>query len=66
VSSTVHNFSNKSLKEILENTIKQVKVVRKTVYNLKMEIETIKKSQMEVTLEKENRKKHGNYRCKHY
>jgi hypothetical protein len=34
----------KSLKEIQRNTIKQVKKLNKTVQDLKMEIETIKKS----------------------
>lgn len=35
---------NKSLKEIQENTIKQVKKINKKVQDLKMEIEAIKKS----------------------
>ena len=35
---------NKSLKEIQENTIKQVKEMNKTVQDLKMEIEAIKKT----------------------
>jgi predicted nucleic acid-binding Zn-ribbon protein len=38
----------------LENTTKQVKELNKTIQNLKMEIETIKKSQRETTLEVEN------------
>ena len=42
------------LKEIQENTIKQVKGLNKTIQDLKMEIETVKKSQMETTLEIEN------------
>jgi predicted nucleic acid-binding Zn-ribbon protein len=37
-----------------ENTIKQVKGLNKTIQDLKMEIETIKKSQRETTLEIEN------------
>jgi hypothetical protein len=45
---------NKYLKEIQENTLKQVKELNKMVQDLKMEIETIKKSQMEATLETEN------------
>ena len=42
---------NNSLKEMQENTIKQVKEMNKTIQNLKMELETIKKSQSETTLE---------------
>jgi chromosome segregation ATPase len=42
---------NKSLKEIQENTSKQVKDLNKTIQDLKMEIETIKKTQRETTLE---------------
>ena len=45
---------NKSLKEIQENTIKQVKEMNKTVQDLKMEIEAIKKTQTEEILEMEN------------
>jgi esterase/lipase len=45
---------NNSLKEIQENTIKQVKELNKMVQELKMEIETIKKTQMEANLEIEN------------
>jgi hypothetical protein len=36
--------TKKSLKELQENTIKQVKEMNKTIQDLKMEIETIKKS----------------------
>jgi hypothetical protein len=43
-----------SLKKITENTIKQVKEMNKTIQDLKMEVETIKKSQRETTLEIEN------------
>jgi hypothetical protein len=43
-----------SLKGLQENTIKQVKEPNKTFQNLKMELETIKKSQRETTLELEN------------
>jgi uncharacterized coiled-coil protein SlyX len=46
--------TQKSLKELQENTIKQAKVMNKTIQDLKMEIETIKKSQRETTLELEN------------
>ena len=45
---------NKSLKKIQENTIKQVKKLNKTIHDLKMELETLKKSQKETTLEMEN------------
>jgi len=44
----------KSLKELQENINKQVKELNKTIQDLKIEIETIKKSQRETTLEKEN------------
>jgi hypothetical protein len=37
-----------------ENTTKQVKGLNKSIQDLKMEIETIKKSQRETTLEIEN------------
>jgi len=45
---------NKSLKEIQENTIRQVKEISKTVQDLKVEIETIKRTQTEGILEMEN------------
>ena len=45
---------SKSLKETEENTIKQVKEINKTVQDLKMEIEAIKKTQTEGILEMEN------------
>jgi hypothetical protein len=35
---------NKSLKQVQENTIKQVKEMNKTVHELKMEIEGIKET----------------------
>jgi hypothetical protein len=66
---------NKSLKEIQENTWKQVKELNKTIENLKTEVETIKKSQRETTLEIENREKKSeaitnriqeNLRCRRY
>ena len=41
---------NNSLKEIQENTIKHMKELNKSIQDLKMEIETIKKLQMEATL----------------
>jgi hypothetical protein len=37
--------TQKSLKDLQENTIKQAKEMNKTIQNLKMELETIKKSQ---------------------
>ena len=38
---------NKSLKEIYDNIIKQVKEMNNTVQELKMEIDTVKKTQTE-------------------
>jgi DNA anti-recombination protein RmuC len=35
--------TNKSLKETQENSIKQVRELNKTIHDLKMEIETVKK-----------------------
>jgi uncharacterized coiled-coil protein SlyX len=49
--------TQKSLKELQENTIKQVKERNKTIQDLKLELETIKKSQRETTLELENQGK---------
>jgi hypothetical protein len=46
--------TQKFLKELQEITIKQVKETNKTIQDLKMEIETIYKSQRETTLELEN------------
>jgi hypothetical protein len=40
-----------SLKELQENTTKQAMELNKTIHDLKMEVETIKKSQREKTLE---------------
>ena len=45
--------TQKSLRELQENTTKQVMKLNKTIQNLKMEVETIKKTQRETTLEKE-------------
>jgi predicted nucleic acid-binding Zn-ribbon protein len=48
------------LKELQENTSKQVKELNKIIQDLKMKKETIKKSQRETTLEIENlRQKSG-------
>ena len=46
--------TQKFLKEIQENTTKQVKEWNKNTQDLNMEVETIKKSQREKTLQKEN------------
>ena len=43
--------TQKSLEELQENTIKQAKEMNKSTQDLKIEIETIKKSQWERTLE---------------
>ena len=45
---------NNSLKEIQENISKQVKEWNQIIQELKMEVETVKKSQRETTLEIEN------------
>jgi hypothetical protein len=45
--------TQKSLKELQENTIKQVTELNKTTQDLKMEVETINKSQRQTTLEME-------------
>jgi predicted nucleic acid-binding Zn-ribbon protein len=45
---------NNSFKEIQENTSKHEKELNKTIQDIKMEVETIKKSQRETTLEIEN------------
>ena len=47
---SISNF----LKEIQENSSKPVKELNKTIQDLKMELETIKKSQRETTLELRN------------
>ena len=46
--------TQKSLKELQENTIKLAEEMNKTIQDLKMEIETIKKSLRETNLELEN------------
>ena len=45
---------NESLKEIQKNSMKQVMEINKTVQDLKMEAEAIKKTQTEGILEIEN------------
>jgi predicted nucleic acid-binding Zn-ribbon protein len=53
--------TQKSLKELRENTTKQAMELNKTIQDLKMEVETIKKTQSEATLEIETLgKKSGN------
>ena len=42
--------TQKSLKELQENTSKQVMELNKTIQDLKMEVETIKKTQRESSL----------------
>ena len=43
--------TQKSLKDLQENTNKQVMELIKIIQDLKMEVETIKKTQREITLE---------------
>ena len=43
--------AQKSLKELQENTTKQVMELNKTIQDLKREVDTIKKTQSETTLE---------------
>jgi TolA-binding protein len=58
--------TQKSLKELQENTTKQVMELNKTIQDLKMEEETMKKTQRETNLEIETLgKKIRNQRCKH-
>jgi DNA anti-recombination protein RmuC len=45
--------AQKSLKELQKNTTKQVMELNKTIQDLKMKVETIKKMQRETTLELE-------------
>jgi hypothetical protein len=46
--------THKSIKEIQENAFKQVKELNKTVQDLKVEIESLKKTQRETALKMEN------------
>jgi hypothetical protein len=48
---SLKEYINNSQKEIQVSTIKQVKELNKTVQDLKLELETIKKTQMETNLE---------------
>ena len=43
--------TQKSLRKLQENTTKQVTELNKNIQDLKMEVETIKESQMETTVE---------------
>jgi hypothetical protein len=45
---------NNSLKEIQENASNQVKELNKTIQDIKMEVEIIRKTQRETTLKIEN------------
>ena len=49
--------TQKFLRELQENTTKEVKELNKTIQDVKLEIETIKKSQRETTLEIEKPRK---------
>jgi predicted HicB family RNase H-like nuclease len=46
--------TQKSLKELQENTTKEVMELNKTIQDLKLEVETIKKSQRQTILDLEN------------
>ena len=46
--------TQKSLKELQENTTKQAKELNKIIQDLKMEVETIRKSQRKTNLETKN------------
>ena len=48
---TLKEETQKSLKELQENTTKQVMELNKTIQDLKREVDTIKKTQSEATLE---------------
>jgi chromosome segregation ATPase len=50
----VKEETHKILRELQESTTKQMMELNKTIQDLKVEVETIKKSQRESTLEKEN------------
>jgi hypothetical protein len=58
---TLKEETQKFLNELQETTTKLVKELNKTIQDLKMEIETIKKSQKETTLEIEVRSHRCNY-----
>ena len=58
--------TNKSLKEIQENTTKQVKELNKALQDLKVEVETIKKTSGGKPGNGKLRKEVMNYRCKYH
>jgi uncharacterized protein Yka (UPF0111/DUF47 family) len=60
--------TQKSFKELQENTIKQAKEMSKTIQNLKIEIDTIKKSQRETDNPgvRKHRKEIRSHRCKNH
>ena len=51
---TLKEETRKALKELQENTNNQVKELNKPIQDLKVEVETIKKSQSETSLDIEN------------
>ena len=59
--------TQKSLKELQENTTKQVKELNKTIQDLKMEVETTKKSQSgDYPGDRKPRKEIRSDRCKNH
>jgi hypothetical protein len=56
---------NNSLKEIQEKTNKQVKELNKTIQDLKMEVETIKKPERDNLRNRKPKKKVRIHRCMH-
>ena len=59
--------TQKSLKELQENTTKQVMELNKTIQDLKREVDTIKKTQSEATVEIETLEiKSGAIECKRW
>jgi hypothetical protein len=58
--------TQKSLKELQENTTKQVMEMNQTIQDLKMEVETMKKTQKgENSGDRNPRKEIRNHRCEH-
>jgi hypothetical protein len=63
---TLKEEAQKSLRELQENITKQVLELNKIIQDLKREVETMKKSQRETTLDMEILgKKIRNHRCEH-
>jgi hypothetical protein len=56
----------KSLKELQENTTKHMKELNKSIQDLKMEVETIKKSQRDNSGDRKPRIEIKRHRCKHH